>query len=46
MEIYTKIHNKWHYFNINYLAKNNYNLKNHWKGLKQALAMFLHYHAR
>lgn len=27
MEIYTKIHNKWHYFNINYLAKNNYNLK-------------------
>lgn len=29
MEIYTKIHNKWHYFNKNYLAKNNYNLKNH-----------------
>lgn len=27
MEIYTKIHNKWHSFNINYVAKNNYSKK-------------------
>lgn len=27
MEIYTKIHNKWHSFNINYVAKNSYSKK-------------------
>lgn len=48
MEIYTKIHNKWHSFNINYVAKNNYSKKKKIPGKveKRALAMFLRYCAR
>lgn len=45
MEIYTKIHNKWYYFHINSLAKNNYSLKI-WRKWKASTGSFLHHNAR